>query len=238
MYEVYKITNKLNGKIYIGITKRGFEKRIKEHIQEATQKLSNYTIHKAIRKYGKEGFTYEVIEQVDTEESAKEREIFWIQHYNSWREGYNDTPGGDLNTQLKGENSSRHKITMEQLYQIYDLLKNTTLSFVEIIEKLQLPIKERQISAINKGEQWFQLEIDYPVRKNPRSISKNGAKNPQSSLTEEQVLDIIDKLENTTISQTALAKEYGVHFNTINYINNCKTWTYLHNYQKNIRKHI
>ena len=51
-----------------------------------------------------------------------------------------------------------------------------------------------------------------------------------------QVNENIDKLINTKISIQALAKEYGVHYNTISDINRCKTWAWAHNYQGNIRE--
>ena len=60
--------------------------------------------------------------------------------------------------------------------------------------------------------------------------------NPWARLTMVQVNEIIDKLINTKISIQALAKEYGVHYNTISDINRCKTWTWAHNYQGNIRE--
>lgn len=62
--------------------------------------------------------------------------------------------------------------------------------------------------------------------------------NPWAQLTIKQVEEIIDKLANTTISIQQLAKEYKVHPNTIGNINRCKTWTWLHNYQSNIRESI
>lgn len=48
--------------------------------------------------------------------------------------------------------------------------------------------------------------------------------------------EIIDRLENTTQSQVSIAKDYGVHYNTINNINRCIRGTHLHKYKKNIRK--
>lgn len=60
--------------------------------------------------------------------------------------------------------------------------------------------------------------------------------NPWARLSMIQVNEIIDKLINTKISIQALAKEYGVHYNTISDINRCKTWTWAHNYKSNIRE--
>lgn len=60
--------------------------------------------------------------------------------------------------------------------------------------------------------------------------------NPWAKLTVQQVEEIIDKLVNTKISIQALAKEYGVHPNTISDINRGKTWSWIHDYDGNIRE--
>lgn len=60
--------------------------------------------------------------------------------------------------------------------------------------------------------------------------------NPWSKLTITQVKEIIDKLANTTISMEELSKMYKVHRNTISDINRGKTWSWLHDYNGNIRK--
>ena len=60
--------------------------------------------------------------------------------------------------------------------------------------------------------------------------------NPWAKLTVCQIEEIIDKLANSTISIQQLAQDYGVHYNTISNINRCKTWSWLHNYQNNIRQ--
>lgn len=60
--------------------------------------------------------------------------------------------------------------------------------------------------------------------------------NPWAKLTVQQVEEIIDKLANTKISIQTLAKEYGVHPNTISDINRGKTWSWIHDYDGNIRE--
>lgn len=60
--------------------------------------------------------------------------------------------------------------------------------------------------------------------------------NPWAKLTIQQVQEIIYKLENTKITIQQLAKDYKVHYNTISDINRCKTWSWLHNYENNIRQ--
>lgn len=95
---IYKITNKLNNKIYIGKSKNPLQ-RFASHIKIAekpyyAEKFS--AIHGAIKKYGKESFLFEIIEVCDTL-VVNEREIYWIKSLNANKKesGYNLTIGGD-----------------------------------------------------------------------------------------------------------------------------------------------
>ena len=86
---IYKITNLVNGKIYVGQTKFSVEKRFKEHAK------ANSPLGHAIRKYGKENFKAEVIEICQTFTELNEREIFWIAKLNcKVPNGYNIADGG------------------------------------------------------------------------------------------------------------------------------------------------
>jgi len=90
---VYKITNKLNGKMYVGQTTRSIEERFGEHARH-----KKFLVDKAICKYGRENFLIEVIEECDTREQLNEREIFWIATLNcKVPNGYNMTDGGEGN---------------------------------------------------------------------------------------------------------------------------------------------
>ena len=93
---IYKITNKVNGKIYVGQTMKSLEERFKKHCWGTTEKDSyhfNMAIKKAIKKYGKQNFTIELIEEVG-QNKLDEREVYWISYYNSYNQGYNCTLGG------------------------------------------------------------------------------------------------------------------------------------------------
>lgn len=87
-YYIYKITNKVNGKIYIG-----------QHKQISASDVDNYMgsgilIKDAILKYGEENFTKEILEECN-EQNLNEREIFYIKEYNCMvPNGYNLIPGG------------------------------------------------------------------------------------------------------------------------------------------------
>lgn len=93
MAYIYKITNTINGKMYIGKTELTIEKRFQQHCNDSQRDgMGNRPLYKAMRKYGVEFFSIEEIEQTDQPE---EREIYWIEFYGTFKNGYNATLGGD-----------------------------------------------------------------------------------------------------------------------------------------------
>jgi len=95
---IYKIENKINGKVYIGQSVDVY-RRLKKHIWEIEN--NNSVLYKAFRKYGVENFSYELIEECDVKQ-LDEREVFYIQKYNSYigaenSNGYNLNIGGGVN---------------------------------------------------------------------------------------------------------------------------------------------
>lgn len=91
---IYKITNKINGKVYIGQTIQNVKERFYQHCAiRCDRKVLNMAIHKAIFKYGKKNFTIEVIEEIEST-NLNDREKYWIQYYDSYSNGYNSTIGG------------------------------------------------------------------------------------------------------------------------------------------------
>ena len=94
---IYKVTNKINQKIYIGQTSNTLGERKKQHIQSAfnsRRPTKNY-FHKAIKKYGIDNFQWEILEDNILEKDLNKREKYWIKYYNSYLNGYNLTEGGD-----------------------------------------------------------------------------------------------------------------------------------------------
>lgn len=98
---IYKITNTLNGKCYIGkSTESYFKKRIYRHKTETATADTHFG--RAIRKYGWENFVVEILERNISSEVINQREVYWIEFYNSFTNGYNSTSGGEGgNTYLK-----------------------------------------------------------------------------------------------------------------------------------------
>lgn len=89
---IYKITNNLNQKSYIGKTERTIEIRYKEHIRHS--KILDLPLYRAFNKYGIENFTVSELEECDNQDLDK-REIYWINFYKTYSNGYNCTAGGE-----------------------------------------------------------------------------------------------------------------------------------------------
>lgn len=91
---IYKITNIQNGKIYVGQTIQSFKSRMNEH-KKKMRNGANFPLYNAMRKYGIDNFTFEVISSAASQEELNEKEIFWINYFNSeYPNGYNLTSGG------------------------------------------------------------------------------------------------------------------------------------------------
>ena len=88
---IYKITNIQNNKVYIGQTIRPVQDRFNRHLNDALHNVIDTHFARAIRKYGKDNFSWEIIDTANTQEELTVKEKYWIQYYNSVKEGYNET---------------------------------------------------------------------------------------------------------------------------------------------------
>lgn len=89
---IYKITNKINGKIYIGQTIRSLNKRIYEHLARGR----NTYFDRALHKYGIQNFNIEVIDYAENKDELNKKESYYIKFFNcKFPFGYNLTDGGE-----------------------------------------------------------------------------------------------------------------------------------------------
>lgn len=94
MGSIYKITNNINSKVYIGKTEGDTSTRWQQHIYNMNNNVPYY-LYNAMRKYGIENFTFEVLETDILHQDIDNKEQYYIQQYNSFNNGYNMTIGGD-----------------------------------------------------------------------------------------------------------------------------------------------
>lgn len=114
---IYLSKNLVNGKCYVGQTK-DFNQRVKGHLLDA-EKGKGFKFHAAIRKYGKENFSFEIIEECD-DEIANEKEKLWIERFDAFTRGYNMTSGVEFfefsNEVIEKIRIANSNLTDEQKY--------------------------------------------------------------------------------------------------------------------------
>ena len=153
MYIIYLLTNKVNSKVYIGVT-NNYTKRMREH----SGAYNNYLISKAIKKHGWESFHSQILLKTeDADYAYKVAEASFIQQYqsNNTEKGYNLTEGG--------QGTLGYKVSLETRKKMRDkkLGKKLTPEHIEKISKSnqgKLFSKEtrKKISKKLKGNKNFQ----------------------------------------------------------------------------------
>lgn len=144
MAYIYKITNNINGKIYIGKTEFSVEERFKQHCYDSKRKRDEKRpLYDAMNKYGIENFSIETIEETDEPE---EREAYWIEYFGSFKNGYNATLGGD----------GRRYIDYDLVVASYKELNNLT----HVANKLEISVDSvREILRIKQIQTLSSPEI-------------------------------------------------------------------------------
>lgn len=141
MTGIYLITNKVNGKKYVGQS-IDIEERWKRHI--CASKKSEFHIHRAIRKYGIDNFDFSILEECPVDK-LDEREIYWISELDTYNNGYNMTLGGEghnLYLDPKEREQKKKEAARRSGKNIEILIKKREENYKENIERIiQIMIK-------------------------------------------------------------------------------------------------
>ena len=166
---IYKITNKVNNKCYIGQTSKPVQIRWNEHKNDSkkiTKGKYNYPLYKAFRKYGLKNFSFEIIEECKIAD-LDDKEIYWINFYNSYHDGYNQCLGGGGNRTLE--------INEEEVIKKYEEIKNVSAianyfhcsngSIQNILKKYNIDIISAGDHAKEKGYTIYQFDRNHNLLK-------------------------------------------------------------------------
>lgn len=198
MTGIYKILNMVNNKIYIGQSVN-IRRRWNNHKSNAfntTCKSYNSHLYRAIRKYGLENFSFEVIEECP-KDRLNEREKYYIEFFNSNDpdHGYNETNGYDQPQYgFQGESHPRHKLTADEVYYIRERY-NQHYDEKEVYKEFSDRLSKSGFKKIWLGYNWFNVHMDVYTEENNQYYlfqrnSHPGAKNGRAKLTDEAVYDI------------------------------------------------
>jgi group I intron endonuclease len=205
---VYKITNKINDKLYIGITACSLEKRWREHKCAARSGLDT-PLYKAMRKHGIDQFQivllYEGVDRLEIQ--AVEKGL--IAQYGSYVRsgGYNLTLGGEGEGKVVrkiGEESHNAKLTEEMVAFIRSpsLWNKSNRELLEMLEEaFGQKINVDTIKAARQGKCWKHLDAQHP----PILVKQGSRKLPLSNERRQQTKEMFDRLRAVTIAAQKLA---------------------------------
>lgn len=224
MIGIYMITNKINGKQYIGqaqnIAQRWSAHRT--HYAQETHKRECPKLYAAINKYGIENFVFEVLEDCSSNPNINltEREDYYIRKYDTVRQGYNCVYPTEV---LKGENNPNASLTAAIVDQIRFELIHTNTSQQDIAKKYN--VAASSIYRINRGEMWYSSEYVYPLR-SWNDLARRGEKSGKSKLTDEEVMIIRQRYVHETPREIWV--DYQDKYSLSGFSKVCRGETYAH----------
>lgn len=207
MYYIYCYTNKINGHKYVGQTSYPARRRSEHRYAAFTPNSSeyNFLFHKKLRQYGEENFSFEILEEIDTNDLSlvDNREAYWIKELSS-----HVKTGKGYNLTLGGQSLGRHKeITEEKIRLVIKLLGENQLTQKAIAK--QVGLSEGTIININRGIGFQIPGVSYPVR--------------QNGISDEVKQGIAYLLTNTKKTRQQIADEMGVSLSTVKRIKSGET---------------
>jgi len=170
---IYIITNIINSKQYVGITTRTITERFRGHKYTAG-KNTGYYLHNAMRKYGFNNFVIKLLDTTDSIDELKEKEIFYIKKYDTYKHGYNLTKGGDFSSN-KGyvialdKNNNILRIPITEFVERSDLvsINKNKITVFKNDERIRVTTDEYRNKYFNEG--WRSKNYGFTVVKD-----KNG----------------------------------------------------------------
>lgn len=203
MQGIYKITNIINNHCYIGKTNNSDRRWIDHQRLAFTEGHKEYekTLYRAMRKYGIENFTFEIIEILEDYSLSGEREKYWISYYDSYNNGYNENPGGDggsIKGHCQGSQNGRALLTEEDVIKIRTLYNNG-IGRGQCYESFKDKISEGGFIQIWKGKTWSHIMPEVYTDENKKRNAflglGSGAKK-RRKFSDEQVREIRRRRNN------------------------------------------
>lgn len=208
MIGIYKITNLINNMVYIGQSIE-VEERLLEHQRIPYRKdrpTYNYPLYKDIRKYGLNNFSFEPLRECSKEE-LNSKEMEFVALYDSFNNGYNQTPGGD--SAACGNLSNRHILTEEDVINIRTRYNNKEPRW-NVYQDYKELVSFDTFAHVWKGQTWKWCMPEVFTKENIKWHEQHLGDKSQvklSKVTEEEV-KYIRQQRKKGISRKQVYKEF------------------------------
>lgn len=203
---VYKITNKINNKVYIGLTTQSLKYRWGRHVTEARNPNNCKHLYKAMRKYGENNFMIEIIEETDDFQKLGELERYYIKLFDSTnpQRGYNLTCGGEKN---QYDGNSQAKLKISDVIFIRQEYAKCNLNLNECWKLYYPQMSYGGFQKIWDGTTWKGIMDEVYTKENidfhkNQNRSHPGEKNANAKYTDSEVLEIRKYYVSHTLKET------------------------------------
>lgn len=220
-YYIYVIQNVINSKIYVGKATDPCN-RWKRHIIFAEGGKEKYPqhfqyIHSSIAKYGKDEFTFQVVEEFENEIDCFDAEQFWIQFFRSWDRnfGYNLTIGGEGASGRVVSEETKNKIRVKATGRLHSKKAKNKISEAGKLRNNSLQTRKRIFDS-NKGRK---TTLEQTIA---NSLRQRGELSPLANFTNVQIVEVRELLKTHKVKE--VAKIYDVSSSTISHIKNNRTY--------------
>ena len=225
---IYRITNLINGKSYIGKTGMNFGDRWDSHRSLLNSgKHDNPHLQRAWSKYGQQNFEFEIVEKLDNAKDLNEREMFWIAEYRSCDKCYNIHDGGDggmmlgkhLSEDTKRKIGEKNRINMTGRKASVETKRRMSESQKLRFEKMSDEDKKaygKRMSECASGYKWSD--------ESKQSFAKKQHEKPNGARFTADDIREIRKKRDEGMTLAALAAEYHTSTGNISNIVRRRRW--------------
>lgn len=228
---VYQIRNRVNGKVYVG-SSANMRKRRNTHFSDLRRGIhSNTHLQRAFNKYGEDSFIFEVLE-ICSVEDLEERETWWIRskNANNREYGYNSRLRVDSNRGFRHTEETKRKISVNRRgkgtgkrdlpKEVREFLRQKCIE-QNLAQYHTKETEEKRLTKLREVVKGKPISDDHKMcisRKN------RGEGNGKAKLTEREVVEIKRLLAEGNLTQTDIAKRFGVSRRAVGLIKTGERW--------------
>ena len=220
--KIYIVTNRINGKIYVGQTIKSLKQRWSQHCKDT----SCVALYNAIKKYGSDEFDIKLLEECFSLDELNECEIKWINELNAiGSNGYNIREGGKGGGALSENTKNKIKEKALKRWETPEFKKKMKKAYSKRSNNQEWKnhLAESQRGHKSNPNQLKALQKSWFAASKPM----NGESNGRAILTEDQVREIRYIYSTKKISQSKLGEQFGVSQITISAIVRRKLWAHV-----------